>query len=133
MTREEAIEILKNECYVFNPMNFDRTTLINTALDMAIKALEQEPCDDAVSRNAIDQNIYDYAKSHRLSYANMANYILDVPPITPTRNQEPVLDKIRAEIKDNRDDWIKGQDPEWHTYDRCLYIIDKYKAESEGE
>lgn len=45
--------------------------------------------------------------------------------------QMSILDKIRAEIKDNRDDWIKGQDPEWHAYDRCLYIIDKYKAESE--
>lgn len=47
--------------------------------------------------------------------------------------QEPILDKIRAEIKDNRDEWIRGQDPEWHTYDRCLQIIDKHKAESEEE
>lgn len=46
-------------------------------------------------------------------------------------SQELVLDKIRAEIKDNRDEWIKGQDPEWHTYNRCLQIIDKYKTESE--
>jgi hypothetical protein len=37
------------------------------------------------------------------------------------------LDKIIAEIKDSRDEWIKGQDPEWYTYDRCLQIIDKYR------
>lgn len=43
MTREEAIDIIKSECYVFNPLNFDRSTMVNTALDMAIKALEQEP------------------------------------------------------------------------------------------
>lgn len=43
MTIEKAIEVLKNECYVFNPMNFDRTTLINTALDTVIETLEQEP------------------------------------------------------------------------------------------
>ena len=42
MTREEAISVIKSECYVFNPLNFDRSTRINTALDMAIKALDQE-------------------------------------------------------------------------------------------
>ena len=46
MTREEAIKIIRSECYVFNPFNFDRARMINTALDMAIKALEQEPCED---------------------------------------------------------------------------------------
>lgn len=42
-----------------------------------------------------------------------------------------VLDKIRAEIESNRNEWIKGKDPEWHTYDRCLSIIDKYRGEDE--
>lgn len=42
MTNKEAIEILKQNCYVFNPLNFDRTTLVNTALDIAIAALEKE-------------------------------------------------------------------------------------------
>ena len=48
--------------------------------------------------------------------------------------QEPktgVLEKIRAEIESNRNEWIKGKDPEWHTYDRCLSIIDKYRGEDE--
>ena len=50
------------------------------------------------------------------------------------RPKEPILDKIRAEIKDNRDEWIGGgHDAEWHTYDRCLQIIDKYKIESEDK
>jgi hypothetical protein len=35
-------------------------------------------------------------------------------------------EKVKEEIKDNRDDWIKGLDPEWHTYDRCIAIIDKH-------
>lgn len=43
MTREEAVNIIKSECYVFNPLNFDRSTIVNTALDMAIKELEKEP------------------------------------------------------------------------------------------
>ena len=42
MTREEAIGVIKSECYVFNPLDFDRSTKINTALDMAIEALEKQ-------------------------------------------------------------------------------------------
>jgi hypothetical protein len=55
MSKEDAIDIIKSECYVFNPLNFDRSTMVNTALDMAIKALEQEPCEDedAVTINEI--------------------------------------------------------------------------------
>ena len=41
MTASEAIKVIKSECYVFNPLNFDRTQLINTALDKAVEALEQ--------------------------------------------------------------------------------------------
>ena len=43
------------------------------------------------------------------------------------------LEKIRAEIKTNRDEWIKGQDAEWHTYDRCIAIIDKHISELKKE
>ena len=42
MTREEAINIIKSERYVFNPLNFDKSTKVNTALDMAIQALEKQ-------------------------------------------------------------------------------------------
>ena len=34
MTNKEAKEIIESECYVFNPLNLDRTTKINTALDV---------------------------------------------------------------------------------------------------
>ena len=42
MTNKEAKEIIKSECYVFNPLDFDKSTKINTALDMAIKALDKQ-------------------------------------------------------------------------------------------
>ena len=45
MTREEAIEILKNTPFIC-PSAVD----IDRALHMAISALEQEPCEDAISR-----------------------------------------------------------------------------------
>jgi hypothetical protein len=48
MTRDEAIHKLK---YLF----FNAKALPNTdeALSMAIEALEKEPCDDAISRQAV--------------------------------------------------------------------------------
>ena len=42
MTNKEAISVIKSECYIFNPLDFDRTTRINTALDMAVEALEKQ-------------------------------------------------------------------------------------------
>ena len=42
MTNKEAKDIIKSECYVFNPLDFDKSTMVNTALDMAIKALEKQ-------------------------------------------------------------------------------------------
>ena len=42
MTNEEATSVIKSECYVFNPLDFDKSTMVNTALDMAIEALEKQ-------------------------------------------------------------------------------------------
>ena len=51
MTREEAIDILKNTIVRFGRTN--GKTVYAEALQTAIKALEQpEPCEDAVSRKA---------------------------------------------------------------------------------
>ena len=42
MTNKEAISVIKSECYIFNPLDFDKSTMVNTALDMAIEALEKQ-------------------------------------------------------------------------------------------
>ena len=59
--REEAISVIKSECYVFNPLNFDRTTRINTALDMAIEALDQESMLDKIRADVIARYPKNYA------------------------------------------------------------------------
>ena len=46
MTSEEAIEVIKSECYIMDLLNLDRTRMVNTALDMAIEALKQCNCND---------------------------------------------------------------------------------------
>jgi hypothetical protein len=60
MTREEAIAQLKmdRDLANFNPMTGEEEPMNEDcrksveALDMAIKALEQQPCEDTISRQA---------------------------------------------------------------------------------
>lgn len=57
MTREEAIARIKNHKIV-HKMNEPRAIYISEALDMAIQALDQEPCEDCISRKAVLDYIY---------------------------------------------------------------------------
>ena len=74
MTNEKAIEVIRGNCYLFNPLNLDRTTLVNTALDTAIKALEGADIEGYSSR--LWKAAYERGKAEQTS----------------------VLGKIRAEI-----------------------------------
>lgn len=71
MTREEAIKLLVNATYSDEWQGNEDLT---TAHNMAIKALEQESCEDAVS------------------------VIKSMPSVTPA--QVPIFDKIKAEIRE---------------------------------
>ena len=103
MTSEEAINIIKSECYVFNPLNFDRSTMVNTALDMAIKALK-EPVLDKIRAEIIEEKDFAYADFDRY--------------------KEEVLCVEPDELPD--DDYRYGME-------RCIEILDKYKAEMENK
>ena len=81
MTNKEAIEIIKSECYIFNPLNFDRSTMVNTALNMAIKALEKEPCEDCVSREAVKEAL------RNRTGESISDCINALPSVTPTRKK----------------------------------------------
>lgn len=57
MTREEAIERIRDHMFV-HKMYEERAVKITEALKMAISALEQlEPCEDVVSKNVIIQKL----------------------------------------------------------------------------
>lgn len=60
MTREKAIKIIREIEY---PVNGDNKKERNKAINMAIKALEQEPCDDVVSREMALEKMADYVAS----------------------------------------------------------------------
>ena len=55
MTREEAIELLDN---LTGMVEDNQNSDYDTALKMAIKALEQEPCEDGMEKHT-DRQIYD--------------------------------------------------------------------------
>lgn len=69
------------------------------------------------------------------------NEMRDLVEFLTTLTQEPILDKIRSEIKalnpePTAYDVVDGnpiKDAVWETLTEVLQIIDKYKAETEGE
>lgn len=81
-------------------------------IDRAIKALEQEPCEDCISRKRLKECFH-----KNVVGSKVFDELIDMQPsVNP---QESVLDKIRADImsKDGLEE--------------ALEIIDKYRAEGE--
>jgi hypothetical protein len=109
MTREEAIEALKYSIGVF-PVT-DRAV---SALDMAVKALEQEPCGDCISRQAaLDEIISRLGISGEKYLLESERYIYqiikDLPPVTP--KAEPCEDAIsRQAAIDTIESWLSCDD-----------------------
>lgn len=94
MTKEQAIVIIENEkecvkranncnrdCYNCELVKTDIEIL--TALDMAIKALEQQPSEDCVSRQAVIDNIDSISKHHG-GITDIRLVVTQLPPVTPT-------------------------------------------------
>lgn len=81
MTREEALNILHNAS-VYHPDYLD-------ALNMAIKALEQKPCEDAVSRQAVLKEIPALWNSNGdkdYCMETLRDFVSELPPVTPTHS-----------------------------------------------
>ena len=87
MTREEAISVIKSECYVFNPLDLDKSTKINTALDKAIKALDQESIFDKVIDEIMDTGAYEQEVNGETEFLKGINYCLEI------------IDKYKAEME----------------------------------
>lgn len=97
MTNEEAIKNIKEHCYFANLM-----PQVKEALDMAIKVLEQEPCNDCISR---EQAIKQCFGMSSLLIANSLRKLPSVQPKPKTmqaqENQEEfIFETIRPYCED---------------------------------
>ena len=141
MTREKAIKKLKDileeatetddsVCYV--------TADDADALKAAINSLEYEqiePCEDAISRQAVLDAIEDDNRNgHYSCFASnndaqcFKGVIGELPSVNPQEPKTDVLDKIKDEIIDK---YMTATGDVNTVAKGCLKIIDKYKAESE--
>ena len=150
MTNEEAIRELKDT--VESMRVFDEIVSTFSRIDaitLAIKALEQKPCDDCISRQAVldalDKSKYSntFCEEHSIDWSinlGMAHIVVnELKPVTP-QPEVDVLDKIRSEIEGYKSTIGNAISEDELTiegmkvaYTNCLEIIDEYKAESEGK
>ena len=82
MTKEEAKLVLDNarpQTKEIDRQFYDDEDL-NNALDMAIKALEQQPCEDCVSRASVKELFQEGCVMGMYDFLG----IDDLPPVTPT-------------------------------------------------
>lgn len=83
MTREEAIKILKFQRGYFCDFKGCQE---QQAFTMAIKALKQEPCEDAISRQAVDKLSKELVHTTRDKADFLCNFwegLQKLPPVTP--------------------------------------------------
>lgn len=89
MTREQARREVDSIDFYLQHHTDDYSESSHTAMMMAISALEQQPCDDAVSRkdviNAIDKWITEYKPQHYLVQS-----IRELPSVTPSINADAI-------------------------------------------
>ena len=91
---------------------------------------EQEPCEDCISRKVVLDLVEDMTDQFGVEHRVITEGVISMlPPVTP-KPKTNVLDKIRAEIE--QEYLAEGHLSDyWDAIDKCLQIVDKYKAEKE--
>ena len=143
MTREEAIVQLKmdRDLCNFNPMTGEKEPMNEDcrksveALDMAINALEQEPCEDAVSRKAVVEYIKasDAELGHDCEKEIVVGDILTMPSVKPVAciakvkfSKEDMQELVNEKMKEIVVERKKGKWVDIH--DRDEWYGDQYRC-----
>ena len=149
MTREEAIKAIQD---FRNDYDSNGSGYFDEALEMAIKALEQEPCEDAISRQAmLEYQHCLYGKMPNRENHKLWKFITELPSVTtPTTKWIPVSERLPEENKDVLIDIKEGEEHTffvtrlvdvtyWIHLGRDVNVVawmplpEPYKVESEGE
>jgi len=125
MTREEAIDLLDN---LIGMVEDNHNSDYDTALQMGIKALEQEPCDDCISRDMALEKMADYvASGYAVSAEDFEEYsriICQLPPVTP-------------QSKMGHWEWVQyDYNPKlgnWHCSECHCVVLECVDKEAEGD
>lgn len=92
MTREEAISLIKSaQLMLINPTTNEPVSDLYEALEMAIQALSQEPCDDAIDREYLFKVLDDFCGHDRtatITLDTLADLVYDMPPVTQKSETE---------------------------------------------
>lgn len=101
-------------------------------IDKAIKALEQEPCEDAVSREEAFEGLNSLNGTAELDMAfEVIEKLPSVTPIHIDRTVQDFVDKCREcgreKVLDKISKEIKGFSKYYLETEKVLEIIDKYK------
>ena len=85
--RELAIDIFEDNFTVIDTHGHYTEEEECLAIDMAIQALEQEPCEDAISRQAVINLISSYGGIDYRARQDMIKIIKKKPSVTPTHGK----------------------------------------------
>jgi hypothetical protein len=118
MNKEETLDWLyrlRSEIYVYMPKEW--LIPMNNALDMTIKALEQEPCEDCVSRADVETFLDKYNfVSYDYTVEDLVKALPSVYPKTKVGKWIPVSERLPKAFEfvnctchsliDDREDWV---------------------------
>lgn len=112
----DDIKRLKEARFSIQPYQY-----INEVLDMAIKALEQEPCEDCISRAWIKEAFHNfcYGLKHPITEEDIQIYLDYAPsiqPTGPTGNWIPVSELLPHDLEPVNITWV-NHNPESYYVD----------------
>lgn len=127
MTNGEAIKRLKEAKGTIQPFLY-----VDEVIDYAIKTLEQQSCEDCVSRQAVIELAEKGVLVSNGNYKSVCTAINELPSVN-TQPKTDALDKIRAEIAEFEEEVFHRTEDysDYAAVRHCVEIIDKYRAESE--
>ena len=151
MTSEEAKKIIFNQWQAFLDDNIDYAG-ISEAYKMAMKALEQQPCEDCISRQAVldvinfeDKWLFD-ANGHNanthIAFNGLESRVKALPPVKPKYTDEEIdkaqaveqayVDKmVELAVEETRQKWLESFDTSSAT--KCFEAVNILKERLEHE